>query len=424
VTLERVLELVGQDLPESLTLEYKEKYSQSLVKSVAAMANSYGGLILVGVADQTGPGRLVGVPEQALVQIVNACHEQLEPPWEPEIVPVPLAGAAAGRYILVVRVDAARAPRPLLIGGAAPVRLQGRNATADRSRLAQLFSEFPVSLGPGAHRLSPPDLPDGPDGTPSADFVIRTGLLTPTGDMAAWRPLSERAVGVLSGALHHSPLQRALMSWCTHMGLDGFDPFRRSGFNRARHARLVWQAASKEPLYPVQAVAVAELPASPEAPPVLQFTLDVVIRASAYLATISRAGTALEEARRYRLPVERLYSTLDALLSTLTDHVVIAAIADMAAIDPVIIPLPSSLYFVTAQNVGDVLQPDGLSQIPGAGPSRGATLLTNPTLDLTERGERQTQLDAWLQQIGLDAGLSGMESLLVAYHQHAETHSP
>lgn len=141
VTLERVRELVGQDLPESLTLEYKEKYSPSVVKSVAAMANSYGGLILVGVTDQPGPGRLAGVPEQALVQIVNACHEQLEPPWQPEIVPVPLTAEAGGRYILVMRIDAARAPRPLLISGAAPVRLQGRNATADRSRLAQLFSE-------------------------------------------------------------------------------------------------------------------------------------------------------------------------------------------------------------------------------------------------------------------------------------------
>src|SRR6185437_7169000 len=172
----------------------------------------------------------------------------------------------------------------------------------------------------------------------------------------------------------------ALMSWCTHMGLDGFDPFHRAGFNRARHARLVWQAvAGKELLYPVQAVAVAELPASPEAPPVLQFTLDVVIRASAYIAAVSRPGTALE-AQSYRLPVGRLYATLDALLSTLADHAVVAAIAGMAAIDPVVIPLPASLYFVTAHNVGDLLRPDGLTQIPGAGPSRGVTLLANPTL--------------------------------------------
>jgi len=88
VTLERVRELVGQDLPESLTLEYRERYSPSLVKSVAAMANSYGGLVLVGVKDQPGPERLAGLPEQAVVQIVDACHQKLEPPWQPELIPV------------------------------------------------------------------------------------------------------------------------------------------------------------------------------------------------------------------------------------------------------------------------------------------------------------------------------------------------
>ena len=88
----------------------------------------------------------------------------------------------------------------------------------------------------------------------------------------------------------------------------------------------------------------------------------------------------------------------------------------MAGIDPVVMPLPTNLALVTAQNVSDLLQPDGLAQIPGAGQSRGANLLTNPTLDLADPRERQIQLDDWLQQIGLDAGLTGMESLLAAYH--------
>jgi predicted HTH transcriptional regulator len=52
ITLDQVRELISQNLPESLTLEYKETYSPGLVASVAAMANSYGGLILVGVTDQ------------------------------------------------------------------------------------------------------------------------------------------------------------------------------------------------------------------------------------------------------------------------------------------------------------------------------------------------------------------------------------
>lgn len=422
VTVERVRELVGQDLPENLTLEYKEKYSLSLVKSVAAMANTYGGLILVGVTDQPGPDRLVGVPEQAVVQIVNACHEQLEPPWEPEIIPVSLAADAAGQYILVIRIDPVRVPRPLLIGGAAPIRLQGRNATADRARLAQLFRESPLPPRGAGRRLNPPDLPVAEDGTPSADFVIRTGLLVPVDDAAAWRPLSERAVSALAEALNSSPLQQVLMNWCTHMRIDGFKPFHRSGFNRARHARLVWQGSvGREGLYPVQAIATAELPASyGTAASSLQFTLDVIIRANAYLATISPPGTALEGGT-YRLPVGRLYATLDALLTTLMDHAVVTALAGTAGIDPVIMPLPANLDFVTGPVVSDLLRPDGLEQIPGAGPSHGANLLTNPTLDLVEPTERQIQLDDWLQQIGLDSGLTGMESLLAAYHEkHAE----
>ena len=82
------------------------------------------------------------------------------------------------------------------------------------------------------------------------------------------------------------------------MGIGGFKPFHRSGFNRARHARLAWQAdMGKESLYPVQAIAVAELPASyGTAGSSLQFTLDVIIHANAYLATISPPGTALDEA--------------------------------------------------------------------------------------------------------------------------------
>jgi hypothetical protein len=92
--------------------------------------------------------------------------------------------------------------------------------------------------------------------------------------------------------------------------------FHRSGFNRARHARLAWQAAvGKESLYPVQAIAVAELPKSyGTAGSSFQFTLDVVIRANAYLAAISPPGTALDGGS-YRLPVARLYATLDALLT-------------------------------------------------------------------------------------------------------------
>ena len=40
--------------------------------------------------------------------------------------------------------------------------------------------------------------------------------------------------------------------------------------------------------------------------------------------------------------------------------------------------------------------------------------LDNPTIDLAAAGDRRAQLDDRLQQLALDAGLSGVENLLDA----------
>ncbi|MEU1785160.1 ATP-binding protein [Streptomyces sparsogenes] len=57
---------------ESLTLEFKREYSKSLVTTIAAMANTYGGVILVGVNDKVEPGieRVVGVDTQDTIDRV------------------------------------------------------------------------------------------------------------------------------------------------------------------------------------------------------------------------------------------------------------------------------------------------------------------------------------------------------------------
>jgi len=68
------------------------------------MANSYGGVILVGVTDQRQVNRIPGVPDSTVVQIVNACHDRLEPPWQPEVIPVRLS-PSGNSYALVVRTD-------------------------------------------------------------------------------------------------------------------------------------------------------------------------------------------------------------------------------------------------------------------------------------------------------------------------------
>lgn len=77
VTYERVQALVAASPQETLTLEYKSVYTQGLVKTVAAMGNSYGGLIVVGVLDSKQvaqdptANRVVGVPGDCVTQIAN-----------------------------------------------------------------------------------------------------------------------------------------------------------------------------------------------------------------------------------------------------------------------------------------------------------------------------------------------------------------
>ncbi|MFE2472630.1 hypothetical protein [Streptomyces mirabilis] len=148
--------------------------------------------------------RITGAPESTIVQIVSGCHQKLEPPWEPEIIPVPLP-ESDGLTVLVVRVDPAKAPRLLLIHGAAPICLHGRNAVADRSRLTQLITEAAPQTVAAGLRLPPAALPRDDQGRETADFLLRTGNFVPVDASATWRPLSERGVQAFADALNNSP---------------------------------------------------------------------------------------------------------------------------------------------------------------------------------------------------------------------------
>ncbi|MFI1169337.1 helix-turn-helix domain-containing protein [Streptomyces sp. NPDC020801] len=405
VTLERVRELVAIGQPESLTLEYKEKYTPRIPTSVAAMANSYGGVILVGVTESNVDDRVIGVPEGTIVQIVNGCHQTLEPPWVPEIIPVPLP-ETEGRMILVVRVDPAKASRPLLIQGAAPIRLHGRNSVADRAGLARLINEAAPQAVAAGLRLPPADLPMDDQGKPSADFLVRTGMFVPVDAAATWRPLSERSVRAFADALNNSPLHHALFRWCASIGEGGMNPFHRSGFNRARKVRLVWQGGPDgAPAYPLEAVARIDLP-------------------DAYGAPVSHLQVSLEVLARFQhafgrsapLSVARLHELVDALTASLVDDKVTGALAALAGVDPLVMPQPLGLDFLSSTDMPDLLAGNGLTSVPDAGTSRGANLLADPGVDQRDVAERRALIDSWLQQISLDAGLLGMEKVLEQLH--------
>jgi hypothetical protein len=413
VTAERVQDLVGQAQPESLTLEYKERFTSRIVESIAAMANSYGGLILVGVTDKNGPDRLVGVPETTITQIVNACHEKLEPPWQPEIIPVPFSGDG-GTLVLVVRVDADRAPRPILIDGAAYIRLHGRNAKADRGRLAQLFAELTAPAISSSWPIQAPMLPSHTDGSPRVDFMLRSGLVMSVESAASWRPLSESAVDELTNTLNKSALASVLFAWLGSFRIQNLNSFHRSGLNRARRARLVWQAVVDANVrYPIEAIAELSMPGSyGDTTSHLIFTIDVVARISSMLAEQHDESAA----RAWRLDIPDLYGLCDGLTASLVDPALKRALAAISGIEPEVVPQPTHLHFVTGQQVSDLLNLHGLAPIDEAGHSQGAHLVANPTYDLSTPAERDRQIDDWMQHIALDAGLRGMETLLTELH--------
>jgi hypothetical protein len=411
VTVDRVRALVEQDPPESLTLEFKEKYSPSLVKSVAAMANSYGGLIVVGVTDKQGDDRVVGVPENAITQVASGCHTRLEPPWEPEIVVLPLP-EKPGQQLLVIRVFPAVAPRPVLLDGTAPIRLNGRNATADRTRLAQLFSEVPQQAS-WAVPLPAPQLSSAHNRM-DALFILRSGLRSPVGPAAAWRPLSERAVRDLGDALEASRITQSLGGWSRDTGMAASGhPFHRRGLNRARRVRLVKNGLSDL----VDVVLELQLPET-YGPPASELTLTLDIVAGTDLREHGSRDPSDQDVEHeaWRLSVLRLRALLTALLATLVDPEVVKAVGEIAGVDPLVLPQPPSLAFRSKPDVKDLLEAEGLRLMIDRSSSHGADAVANPAYDLREHQDLDAQVDDWVLQIGLDAGLLGMERLLEQPH--------
>lgn len=192
------------------------------------------------MTDALLPDRLVGVPEEAIVKIVSSCHQKLEPPWQPEIIPVPLHDGS-DRFILVIRVDPEHAPRPVLLDSAAPIRLHGRNATADRDRLARLFAEPSAPTTSTPWTVQAPHLDSNPHGNHPTDFVLRSGLVLSMSETTIWRPMSDKAIDAFASVLDRSPLTALLLKWLGDFGIDNLNSFHREGLNRARDARLAWQ---------------------------------------------------------------------------------------------------------------------------------------------------------------------------------------
>lgn len=419
VTIEGVRALVKQVGPEAPTVEYKEKMADTIARGVAALANTYGGLLLVGVTDNR---EVRGVKEKTIEAVAEHCQAKIEPPWVPPIIPVPL-GQGTDLYVLVLWVVPGQHVRPLLVDGVAYVRHQNTTHPADWQRLRDLYAEAGAFVRNDVWIIQAPDLPQGTDGTSdkTVDLVMRSGLDFPVAREAMWRPLSEKTVDAFTRALTRSPLTRTMVRIAQEgVGNGGSDGFSPQGLNRSRTVTLTWWCApgSSWPQgkpKPVEASVRLTVPGSyGQVNQNLRVEVDIVVRRSV-LAEILREQST--DGEPLVLPVwhitpQQLGDLIDSMLATLSSKDVVVPLAELAGIDPIAVPQPRVLHMKTTRPVTDVLDTTGLRLIPGAGPSMGAHLLADPGRDVADASDRREQVAAWLTQIALDAGLRGMEQLL------------
>lgn len=218
-----------------------------------------------------------------------------------------------------------------------------------------------------------PRIPSGKDGQddPEVDMVLKTGLRVQPGPACPGRPLSERAISELAASLDKSPLAEILFT-LTGLRKAGLYNTQRCGRpNTSGTATLVWQIASGR-------IPPAEMTVRVEAPgqyghshvQTLDISVEITSRLTAWRDIQPVQGHQPGTLRA--LELTEWAALLNAIMATLTEHRVIAAIADLADVDPVLVPPPRILHLVSSHEIAGFLPPQ-LQPIAGATGSRAPT---------------------------------------------------
>jgi hypothetical protein len=164
----------GQNLvSESRTLELKSRRTTGAVDTVAAFANTVGGILLIGIDEKTPTLEVApGVKKDEHTSFTQTCISKLDPVFTPEIGVVALPDK--DRVVLVVRVEPQYEFRPVTVDGRVLVRTPGSTVGATRDQIQLMFQrrtaagmpEVPLTLD-GAFRIRY----DEPEAAP--DFTIR-----------------------------------------------------------------------------------------------------------------------------------------------------------------------------------------------------------------------------------------------------------
>lgn len=415
ITFEMIESLLSQNILEGLTIEYKEKGSSSLIDTIAAFANTHGGLILVGVKDQIGPNRMVGVDDQEMTKISSLCSDLLDPPFVPEIIDLKFPSDHS-KFLLLIRVFSETSTRPVVTRGKVLVRYPGRNDGADQSRIRQLFSEV---KSPATSLNSYIPMPNMQTEALLPDLIVRSGLILPVNLSSSGRPFSESTVAKLISQLGGSAINANLTRHMSDLGLSAFQNFHKNGLNRARHLRLVWSAldpSSFQSPAPVECVFTFDSGLNGIEPPTsMTITVDLILRHSAHL--IRNNPSQFLPGMNMQISLPTIYETIKAILKTLIADEFVNLVAEICDLDIGAVPRPMSMHLFMPHGVNNTINRTGLRVIPNSGPSSGAQLIGDAVLDLQDKGNLNHQVDQWVNQLALDGGLDGMERLISEYHR-------
>ncbi|MGH7181702.1 MAG: AlbA family DNA-binding domain-containing protein [Nitrospiraceae bacterium] len=151
LTIEQVKDFCGmKTLPdtrvkEGLRIDYKREFPSDLGKSIASMANTSGGLVLIGIEEDQGvPITIEGIDlgaDDIKTRISNIAYSTIDEPLIPE-VGVCFLGAGTSRGVVVVRVPMSQnTPHMYMKGGdnTIYVRINDRLARADRQTIDRLY---------------------------------------------------------------------------------------------------------------------------------------------------------------------------------------------------------------------------------------------------------------------------------------------
>lgn len=103
IRYEDVVDFCNQKIKENINLDYKEKIESSIAKTVSSMANTWGGLIIVGVEDDDSAPKLPAIgmefKEHVEEQINNIILGNINPPVFPEIK---ICKSTDGKYMFAI----------------------------------------------------------------------------------------------------------------------------------------------------------------------------------------------------------------------------------------------------------------------------------------------------------------------------------